>query len=491
MKKSTPTKFLCMFLSLLMAFSAFGVLTPVAFAEGSGSVTDAMWTTLADALRSENVKYASYGNTNNVDVDDRTGDVMAAAKAYFAVFNAYVHKATSGGKQNNDNEYKLGYRTSQQVRDLVKNKMQSLMGADYDAYGVPGVLNKLGGPTVSDASNSKQNSVPTTSFTVKVTNMAGLLSYATLDEAENVPTYSYTISHRNDRYYESTSGCDTVNNYYAVVSTASESNGTKAIDLSALRALETAFNDNADLLNADRDAKIAMGYEALSAAFSTITTTKTAAESAFNATMVTHFFAAELEKLDALEAAMKIAQYAPFVDRINEYVATDISAFDRAALTEIYESLKADYNSYKTINIDDVYTYFETETGALDRAAVDAKYAEIEDAYQRAYLNEVVKPDIDASVEEYQSYDDDWVLATDNADVAIAAAGTALDGYEETLGQYKSVNVDAVFGAGYAAETFGALRAEFDRLVEVNEFKETFAQYKSVYTAAFEPVTPD
>ena len=35
MKKSTPTKFLCMFLSLLMAFSAFGILSPVAFAEGS------------------------------------------------------------------------------------------------------------------------------------------------------------------------------------------------------------------------------------------------------------------------------------------------------------------------------------------------------------------------------------------------------------------------------------------------------------------------
>lgn len=480
-----------MFLSLLMAFSAFGVLTPVAFAEGSGSVTDAMWTTLADALRSENVKTASYGNADNVAVDDRTGDVMAAAKAYFAVFNAYVHKATSGGKQSNQNEYNLGYRTSQQVRDLVKNEMQSRMGADYGVYGVAGVLNKLGGPTVSASSNTNQGSVPTTSFTVTVTNMAGLLSYATLDEAENVPTYSYTISHRNDRYYESSSGCSTNKNYYAVVSSAIEENGVKTIDLSALRALETAFNDNADLLNADRDEKIAMGYDTLSAAFSAITSAKDAAESAFNATMVTHFFAAELEKLDALDAAMKIAQYAPYVDRINEYVATDISAFDRAALTEIYENLKADYNSYKAINIDDVYTYFETETGALDRAAVDAKYAEIEDAYQRAYLNEVVKPEIDASVEEYQSYDDDWVLATDNADVAIAAASTALDGYEETLGQYKSVNVDAVFGAGYAAETFGALRAEFDRLVEVNEFKETFAQYKSVYTAAFEPVTPD
>ncbi|MBQ6119388.1 MAG: hypothetical protein IJK98_09160, partial [Clostridia bacterium] len=200
---------------------------------------------------------------------------------------------------------------------------------------------------------------------------------------------------------------------------------------------------------------------------------------------------AELARLDALEAAMKIAQYAPIVDRINGYVSTDIAAFDLAALTDIYENLKADYDSYKAIGISEVYAYFETDNAILERAAVDARYEEIEDAYQRAYLREVVKPEIDAAVEEYQSYNDDWVLATDNAAVAIGAANTALTGYEETLGLYKSANVEAVFGAGYAADTFGALRAEFDRLIEVNEWKETFAAYKSVYTAAFEPVTPD
>ena len=81
-----------MFLSLLMAFSAFGVLTPVAFAEGSAG--DNLWTDLANALRSENVKSATYVSSgNNVTVDDKSGDVTKAAQAYLAVVSAYVHRA--------------------------------------------------------------------------------------------------------------------------------------------------------------------------------------------------------------------------------------------------------------------------------------------------------------------------------------------------------------------------------------------------------------
>ena len=489
MKRTNSTRLLSLFLSLLMALSTFSILTVEAFAAGEGSVTDEQWNALADALRSDNVKYANYNGTNTVTVDDPSGDVYTAAAAYFAVLNNYIFKAT--GSSGSEAESKYNYRTSSQVRDLIITKMQSMMGDDFTAYGVAGVLNYLGGNvTVSGSTNTTQSSVPKTTVTVTVTRSSSLMSCSTLEEAGSVPTYSYTINHTNTRKYKP-SGCGAKDTYYCTCSSASESTGTKAVDLSKLTALQTACNDNAAVLDADQAGKIAMGYEALSAAFNAVNTAKNDAVKAFNLTIVTHFFSAELEKLAALEAAMKIAQYAPIVDAINGYVATDISEFDLAALTTIYESLKANYNSYKAIGIDEVYAYFETDNGILDRAAVDAKYAEIEDAYQRAYLREIVKPSIDEDVALYQSYDDDWVLATDNAAAVIAAAGTALDGYEETLGQYKSANVDAVFGEAFVSGTFGALRTEFARLIEVNDLKETFAQYKNVYTAAFEPVTPD
>ena len=82
MKKSTPTKFLCMFLSLLMAFSAFGVLTPVAFAEGSGSVTDAMWTTLADALRGLSTSQGKSGSSRpDLQTDSEKGQAAGGGAA--------------------------------------------------------------------------------------------------------------------------------------------------------------------------------------------------------------------------------------------------------------------------------------------------------------------------------------------------------------------------------------------------------------------------
>lgn len=492
MKKTRATKLLSLALSLVMAFSAFQLLVVPAAAAGAGSVTDAMWTELATALKSDAVKNAAFGGTATaVTAVDPTGEVTRAAKAYFAVFNAYVYKNGTAGKANNDTEYKYGYRTSSQVRELIKNEMQNRMGADYRVYNAAGVIGTLGGPDVSSDSNSKQNSVPKTSFKVTVTNKASLLNFATLDEVSSLETYSYTVSHINGRYYTSKSGCDDVNNYYATVSSASASTGSADVDISLLRDYETALADNAAVLTATRDGKIEMGYDALSSAFNAITTAKNNAVGGFSATIVEHFFPGVNAQIDALQAAMKIAQFSEIVSRINGYVATDISEFDLAALTEIHTALKTDYEDYKAIGIQDVYDYFETEKHLLDRAAVEVKYEEIENAYQIAYLREVVKPQIEADVETYQAYDDDWVLRTDHAESAVAAARAALDGYRSILASdYKAENVTIVFGASYIADTFGALEESFAHLIEVNDWKMEFASYQSVYETAFKPVSP-
>ena len=490
-KKPIFTKTLSLFLSLLMAFSVFGILKIDVFA--AGSATDAQWNALADALRSENVANAAFHGTNSVTVEDPSGDVYNAATAYYAVLNSYIATASSGSESN----YNSSYRLSSQVRDIVKTQMQQRMGsADYTKYNVADVITYLGGNvTLSSANNTNQNSVSSSStVTVTVTRTSNLMNYATLDEVTSVPTYSYTVTHTRRSYsVTSGSGCNqtTTTYYYLSASDVTTSTSTSSVDISLLTAFRTALNDNASTLNKSQAAQIDLGFDTLSDAYNTVKTAKENAEAKFGETIVGHFFAeAWYAKISALEASMKIAEYVPVVNNINDDVATDISDFSRAQLTEIYERLKANYDSYKAINIPAVYTYFETDNSILVRSVVDAKFTEIETAYEIATLREVVKPAVDEDIALYQTYDDDWVLATDNADETIDAALAAIEGYVATLtNDYHAENVALVFGDNFYTDVVNPLRIELNRLLEVNEYKVAFAGYKSVYQTAFEPVS--
>ena len=499
-RKTCFTRTLSVMLSILMACSCFGILRFEVLA--AGSATEAHWTALVEALRNEDLRSANYNGTSTVTIVDKTGAVITAAKAYYAVLSDYILVQTSGGKQSNDNEYKMKYRTSSQVRDIIKTELQTRMGNEYTAYDVARVITYLGGNvTVSGDSSETQNSVPNTTVTVTVTNYGSLMSYATLADVQNAETYSYSITHRRDRYYvtqtTSGSGCNATttdhNNYYCVCSGVSSGENSAAVDISALTAFQTVLNDNVTLLNKDQAGKIACGYDALSTAYNAINDAKTGAVNTFSAAIVEHFFKTGsvdyYAKIDALEAAMKIAQYQDIVDEINGYVATDISGFTLAQLDVIYTNIQSKYNSYVGIGIDEVYAYFETENHILDRAAVEAKYAEIQDAYERAYLTENVKPQIEADFRTFGSYDYDWLVATDNADVPIAAALTAIAGYINTLqNDYKASNVAAVFGENYYTETVYPLRAQLNALETANEYKEEFIPYKNVYSSTFAPV---
>ena len=511
-KNSCFTRTLSVVLSILMALSCVSLLRGpiIAFAENFTSVTDAQWNELAAALASDNVKNAAYVTSgNDVTVDDPSGDVTRAAKAYYAIFNASVHKATSGGLQSNNNEYNLGYRTSQQIRDKVKNEMQSRMGAaNYNAYGASSVLDKLGGPTVSGGESSTQNNITKPSFSFKVTNFGALTSYATLEEAASVPTYSYSVTHRNDRYYETTetsgSGCNatttTVKHYYAVVATASAAEGYATQDITALEEYSDALDANAGILNASIAENINLTYAELAAVYNTVTAKRAAAIEAFGAPAVAHFFSSWDAKIDDLNKAMLICQYKPIVDEIKAYVDADISRYDAAndltdddltTITRLYNDFKTKYTNYKNIGINEVYNYFEVENNTIVRADVEAALTAYQDAYEITHLKVEEYPLITGKVAAYGAYDDDWVLATDNASSLIEVAITTLSSNKTTLGLYKDSNVDAVFGAGYKADVIDALISDLQALYPYDQYKNDFYAYKSVYDEAFAPVTPD
>lgn len=521
-KNSCFTRTLSIVLSILMAFSCVSLLRGpfMAFAEGTGSVSSDQWNELAEALSSENVKNANYvtDSNNNTTVDDPSGDVTRAAKAYFAVFNAIVHKATAGTptnnatSQNSTSEYNLDHRTSQQVRDLIKTEMQksTRMGNDFITYNASSVLDKLGGPTVNggEATSNNATSVPsslsTVSFSVKVTNYGAITSYATLAEAKNVPTYEYSVSHRKNRFYHTSStSCGTTTHtyhFYIVVATAEEADGSITRDITELTDYQTALNDNADILNNTIAQNIVHTYEELNAVYAPVAAARAAAVAVYGEPVVVHFFSSWDPKIADLNAAMLICQYKPIVDELLAYVAADISGYNAGAeltndnlatITALYDDFNLKYNNYKKLNISEVYAYFETDNNILDRSVIEARITDYKNAKEITHLKVLEYPEITGNVADFSSYNSDWVLETEAAGDKIEAAIAVLIANKATLTPFDAANVNAVFGVGYAADVIDPLIDQLNALLPYDTYKNNFTSYRSVYTEAFEPVTAD
>ncbi|MBR5427870.1 MAG: hypothetical protein IK118_05935 [Clostridia bacterium] len=487
--KRTSGRLLAVLLSMLMIMTSVSVCF-TASAAGANSVTTAQWSTLANALRSTNVANASFNGTNNVTVDDPSGDVYTAAQAYFAVLDAYIFKATGSSGSSGESEY--NYRTSSQVRELIKTEMQSRMGDDYNAYNAGNVLTYLGGNvTVSGSTNTTQSSVPTTTVTVTVTRSSNILQCATLNDAKNMPTYKYTISHTNTRKYKP-SGCGAKDTYYCTCSSTNETTGTVNYDISLLTAYQTALNNNAELLSADQAGQIALGYDALAAAYNAITTAKANAVNKFGATIVAHFFSAYDDAIGALETSMLIAQYIGRIAEIKEMLATDIDGFTKAQLISLYNNLDTAYTAYLNIGNDVVYTYFESgDDPILVRSEVEARFAVIQNAKEIAVLREDVQPLVNAALTTCENYDRAWMVGTANSNVLLQTSITELTAYQTTLtNEYKEENVKLVFGDDFF-ESFDERITELENLLLEYGYINDFASYKSVYMTAIEPVSLD
>ena len=508
-KNSCFTRTLSVFLSILMAFSCVSLLRGpiIAFAENFTSVTDAQWNELATALASDNVKNAVFvTSNNNTTADDPSGAVTRAAKAYFAVLNAMILKVS--GTSGSESEYNnTSYRTSQQVRDTIKTEMQknNRMGSNYNAYNASAVIDKLGGPTVSGGNQSGGNgNLSAPSFSVKVTNYGAITSYADIEDAASVPTYTYSVSHAKNRTYSVTSGsgCNqtTTTYYYVVCTEASGSDGSVSRDITSLRNYRDALNNNADFLNRTILENIEYTYDELNDVYTEVTNAKATAVSVFGAPAVAHFFSSWDEKIANLNAAMLICQYKPQVDEINGYIDADISYYNAASdltqtdletITGLYDTFKEKYNAYLGLNIPEVYAFFEEDNDILDRAVAEARLEDYKDAFEVTHLKVVEYPAITADVAEFDAYDDDWVLATDNASSYIEIAINKLNSRKTQLSAYETENIDAVFGAGYVADVIDVLITKLYGLYPYDEYKNDFAQYRSVYNDAFEPVTPE
>ena len=260
----------------------------------------------------------------------------------------------------------------------------------------------------------------------------------------------------------------------------------------ALGDLQTAVNANAELLAADRDSQIALGHAAIAPVYQDLSEKKDTADSAFGNAIVGYLFPSLEDQMERLEVSVIIAEYIPIIEDLGARISADISDYTKAQLQELYAEFETNYNAYLDINNDAVYNYFEVETGIVDREAVEARGNEILNAMEIAVLREDVKPQVFDALNECLVYNQDWVVATDNADVPLSASRAKLSAFLTSLNNdYKAENVALVFNEGDVFETLQEAIDAIDGLMTDNEYKNRFSEYVSVYRTAFEPVSLD
>ncbi len=504
--KRTSGKLLAVFLAALMIMTSVSVSFS-ALAAGTGDVTGGNWTALINALKADGVKDAKISGTQNTVLVDRTGNVYLAAKAYLAVFRqaALINSSADQGK-NGTSEANSDYRTSTKVRDQIKTQLKSRMGdADYAAYNVANIVNALGGnysvsTEVKSGNSASNNTYSAVNVTVTVAGVASLMNVASLSsitgDSYNAAGYKITYKHVNHYYTtEAKENCNTVTtwHHYLANATPEESeNASASVDISALRALETAVNNAQPIFALDRAAQIAQGESVIAPVYQNVVEKKAAAESAFNRTIVAHFFPTLADDLAALKISVTIAQYVRIIAELNEKLATDFSAFTKAQLVSLYNEIDTAYTSYCDIGDDEVYAYFESgDAPIVDRTAVEARKAEIQNAMEIAVLREDVKPVVDAAYARCENYDRTWMATAANAGELLSASVTELTGIQTSLTeQYAEANVKLVFGD----DVFDKLAARLDELntlLSEYNYVVTFNQYVSVYNTAFAPFSLD
>ena len=260
----------------------------------------------------------------------------------------------------------------------------------------------------------------------------------------------------------------------------------------ALGDLQTAINTNAELLAADSDSQIALGHATIAPVYQTLVEKRDGADTAFGSAIVDYLFPSLSDQMEALNISVIIANYIDILAELGEKMMQDITVLSKDELVDLYSELDSAYTAYKDIGIDEVYDYFEGgDDPIVVRSQVDARMEEILNQMEIAVLREEVKPAIEEALTECAAYDQDWLVATDNAAAVLSSSRTKLLGFQSTLEEYKAENVALVFNEYDVSATLAAAIAKVEKLLEDNEYKTSFGQYVSVYSQAFAPVSAD
>ena len=500
MKHGNLKKLLSLVLSLVMVLSVMGVAMPqLAPKASAAAISDAQWTRLANALRSDNVKNATFSSdgTNAVKADDPSGDLLEAAEAYYDALNTYKVYQTSGNSNNSASTASLNTITASKINNYIKNQLQTRMGADFTTYNVANVLLGFNANYSTDTLSSNDYGTSSrTGVTLKVTitNSEAVFGYGSI---ANLPAnvtskavYQYVHS---DTYYTTGSGCNAVQHHYARFSNNGVTRTATTISTALITNLQNAAAANASAFDLDFDALLNLGEDALTALRTALNTPYAALLGAADyngAAAYSEYITYDVERLLAdIEAALAIASFIEIARWLQAKTTVAVNDLTYNELSDLYFQMRTKFNNYKTAPVA-ARNYLEAN-GYIDIDAVQAKFDEIENAYEIAYLRDTLKPRIEADLTLYATYTDDWVIeqGPDAVSAAVSAAMIELEAITADLNSRKPANVDYVFGEEYYAATIQPAYDALNRVLEVNGLNRQFLQYQETYNAVFKPLT--
>ena len=485
----TTKKFLSVLLSVVMVVTtmsvAFVAFAPPVYAAPTAADYDA----LANAIRALRTNDANPTNAV-LDVDgtsasysDATGDMIAVAEKYYTVFSGL--KPTGTINQNTSSN-----RTATMINATIKNQMQSRFTSDeLSGWAIVALLDSLiANQDINGATNnSSAPAAPT--ITVTVTDANGLLDYDDVDGLPDtiVGSYTYTYAHSTGSY---TQNCS--DRYYVKIGNVTRTTGD-VIETAPIKTLKTKITNYADYYDYDFATLVATDTD-------TLETVKADLSAAYNAVInsttydgaavYAHFFTADTAGLLAqIDAAIAIATYIGIAQELQSFTETDITEYTFDELSDFYFEFKGKRDNYNEAASAATKAFLE-ENGYIDMDAVNAKFEEIENAYEIAYLRDTVKPRLEADLATYAAYDDDWTIATDGVEGILAADELEINYIIGEIASKKTANVEAVFGEGYDInEVFAPVLENFAHIREVNGYNLTFKNYQNVYNNVFAPLT--
>lgn len=503
--KELSKKSLSVLLAVIMIMTSMSVaFGTVSFAAG-GTVSDAKWNELIDALKNDTVKNAVWNTAtaNNYTVNDPDGKIIDAVELYFDIFDTLADKAPSGSTAGN--------RTINQVNTTIKNTLSNKMSGDYAGFNVDKFIgNMISGANVSDGKSSKQEnqtgSVPASNMTpvpadVKLTVSLGgeLLSYSSIDElpAEIATTKTFTVSHTNT-YYDATERSENITNscgqvtgtrtYYGFeffysISSVTEAEGAKQ-STQVLKDSKKTLDDNSTYLNANLNQMVQFVIDdasAVAATQKTINDAKTAVVN-FNQAAWDKYFSADYEaKLAAMNSNITLATEIVSVGTV-VYPLVDLKdagyeGMDETALRNLYSQLAEGLSKYDGAT--------QAAKDYINSSVVDGKkFVRDEiDTFAKAVQREIqlielrrFKNTVDSTVVPYYGYNEDNVISGAVNGATLSAAKGTVSGFISSINSYPASLVEEVM-PGYKAE-LETLAAELDRLIKVAEYDDQFsAQY--------------
>ena len=520
--KTISKKTLSLLLAVVMVLTTISVcFGTISFGAG-GTATDAQWNALANALKYDSIKNATFtGNTNAYEVADPDGKIIAAVEAYWSVFETLANKSPASGNPSNDTNVTgstEGNRTINQVNDSIKAEMSSRMGADYTNYNVATFLTKLmSGASVSSSTGKEQGGEDTSNdskapgtnleavadikLTVKME--SAITAYSNIDDvpAKVVTSKSFTVKHSNDKFdytYSkrvqsgSCGSSDTTYHtekykYFYYISATSSANGAE-IDTQILKNSAATLEQYEDYFSMTMDELYATPAATLDTVSSAVSTAKSNVVTNFGAGVFTHFFSAYT--VDTLVQdiiyAKEIQVLAPKLLKAYEDMEKGYADIitDRAALVTLASTMTTAIDAYNAAT-------------ATARAYVTTKGFIVADitAFRTAVLREIELIDLRALVAEiqtgivpYLTYSEAGIDEGTVTTEMIGAALTKIAGWQTRLAAFADADIADVGGVDFKSG-LTALKSEMDYLKLVAGYNDNFSAQYAKFAAEIFSVT--